>query len=201
MSMAKEAGITIPEIALLESDGLFHYLIKRFDRVGDKRLHVHSVAGMTHTDFNIPMHYSYDELFRLTRYITGEQQAVEEQYKRMLFNIIARNQDDHAKNFSFMMDHQGVWSMTPAYDITYANGQGYTKDHQLSLKGKVNGFSRDDLLSIADAHSIPISSAKESIESIMEIVSTFPQRAKALALDEGLTKMVTKDLLISHQIT
>jgi serine/threonine-protein kinase HipA len=103
MTMAKEVGIDVPDIELLEQGDLTHYMIKRFDRMNGERLHLHSLAGLTHSNINIPGHYSYDNLLRVTRRLTGAQNQVEEMYKRMVFNIVARNQDDHAKNFSFLM--------------------------------------------------------------------------------------------------
>ncbi|MFA6143354.1 MAG: HipA domain-containing protein [Sulfuricurvum sp.] len=194
MSMAKEVGISVPNVELLHHGNLSHYLIKRFDRVDGEPLHLHSVAGLTHTNFNIPMHYSYDNLFKLTRYLTGSQSAVNEQFKRMVFNIVGRNQDDHAKNFSFLMDKTGSWSLSPAYDITYANGTGYTKNHQLSLKGKTNDFEKSDLLDIAKRHSIKEKTAKEAIEQITQKFSEFETRAKALEIDERSVQKMQKDL-------
>ena len=194
MRMAKEVGIDIPEVELLHHHNLSHYLIKRFDRVGDKSIHLHSVAGLTHTNFNLPLHYSYDELFRLTRYMTKSQDSVEELYRRMVFNIIGRNQDDHAKNFAFMMDERGMWSQTPAYDITYANGSGYTKNHQLSLRGKVREFTREDLLSIAKLHAISESSATDIIDNTKEIFSTFTKRARDVEIERSFIKEIDKDL-------
>ncbi len=167
MTMAKECGIHIPEIKLFAHGNLSHFLIKRFDRVNHTRIHTHTLAGVTHTDFNVPKHYSYDMLLKLTLNLTGEQAAVKEQFRRMVFNVIARNQDDHAKNFSFMMDMKGRWSITPAYDITYANGAEYTKNHQLSIRGKVNDFTMQDLLYIAKESSLKESWAKETILSIV----------------------------------
>lgn len=194
MSMAKDVGIDVPEIELLQHGNLSHYLIKRFDRIDGKSQHLHSVAGLTHSNFNIPMHYSYDELLRLTRYITGSQQAVVEQYKRMLFNIIGRNQDDHAKNFSFMMNETGIWNISPAYDITYANGAGYTKNHQLSLKGKSNNFTKKDLLDIAKLHSIKDSEAKEIIENIEDTFSMFSSKAKLYDINQKFVRTIKKNL-------
>lgn len=184
MSMAKEVGISIPEMELLEHGNLKHYMIKRFDRVDDKSVHMHSVAGLTHTNFNVPMHYSYDELLRLTRYLTGDQRSVMEIFKRMVFNIVGRNQDDHAKNFSFIMDENGIWTLSPAYDITYANGAGYTKNHQLSLLGKTNDFNKDDLLKIAKIHSIKTKDADEVINQIIDKFSEFKARALKLEMDK-----------------
>lgn len=180
MSMAKEVGIDVPKIELLSHGNLAHYLIKRFDRVNGETLHLHSVAGITHTNFNIPMHYSYDELLRLTRYLTGSQKAVNEQFQRMIFNLVGRNQDDHAKNFAFTMDKNGIWNLSPAYDITYSNGAGYTKNHQLSLNGKTNNFTLKDILGLAKKHSIKENVAKEYLEQIVEVFSGFKNRAGEL---------------------
>jgi len=194
MSMAKEVGINIPEVELLEHDNLKHYLIKRFDRPNCDTVHMHSVAGLTHTNFNIPMHYSYDELLRLTRYLTGDQRSVNEIFKRMVLNIVGRNQDDHAKNFSFMMDKNGIWTLSPAYDITYANGVGYTKNHQLSLLGKTNDFSRDDLLKIATMHSIKTKDANEIIDQIIDKFSEFHTRALELGMDKQFVDQIDSSL-------
>lgn len=180
MSMAKEVGIDVPKIELLEHGNLAHYLIKRFDRINGETMHLHSVAGLTHTNFNIPMHYSYDELFRLTRYLTGSQKAVNEQFQRMIFNLVGRNQDDHAKNFAFTMDKNGIWNLSPAYDITYSNGAGYTKNHQLSLNGKTNDFTLKDILGLAKKHSIKENVAREYLEQIVEVFSGFKNRAGEL---------------------
>uniref|UniRef100_UPI004047F0BD type II toxin-antitoxin system HipA family toxin n=1 Tax=Aliarcobacter sp. TaxID=2321116 RepID=UPI004047F0BD len=194
MNMAKEAKIEVPNIELLEHGKLTHYLIKRFDRGNGKTKHLHSVAGLTHCNFNVPMHYSYDELFRLTRYLTGNQQDLYELYRRMVFNIIGRNQDDHAKNFAFLMDEKGTWSLSPAYDITYANGTGYTKNHQLSLRGKTNDFTKKDLLDIAKLHSLKGNIAKEIMEQTIDIFSTFRSRAKELEINEESIVKIEKNL-------
>ena len=197
MNMAKEAKIEVPNIELLEHGNLTHYLIKRFDRINGKAKHVHSVAGLTHCNFNVPMHYSYDELFRLTRYLTGNQQDLYELYRRMIFNIIGRNQDDHAKNFAFLMDEKGTWSLSPTYDITYANGTGYTKNHQLSLRGKTNDFTKKDLLDIAKLHSLKDNIVKEIIEQTIDIFSTFRSRAKELEINEESISKIEKNLIRS----
>ena len=196
MTMAKEVGIDIPEILLLEQGDLTHYMIKRFDRVKGERLHLHSLAGLTHSNINIPGHYSYDNLLRVTRRLTGAQNEVEEMFKRMVFNIVARNQDDHAKNFSYLMDKKGRWSISPAYDVTYAYGAGYTKEHQLSLKGKTIEFTREDLLIVAEEHSISSIWARECIEEIFDKVSTFSRRAKDIGMNNDLAERVAK----SHRL-
>lgn len=198
MKLAKECNIDIPETHLIHKNGLSHYLIKRFDRrENGEKIHLHSAAGLTHSNFNIQGHYSYDSLFRLTRYLTKDQRAIDEQYRRMVFNIIARNQDDHAKNFSFLMDENGVWKISPAYDITYTNGQGYTKNHQLSLGGKSNDFHRKDLLDIAQKHSIKTQKADEIINETIEALSTFSKRALEMEIDKKLVEIISGDLRLN----
>ena len=196
MSMAKEVGINVPDIELLQHGNLSHFLIKRFDRINNKRVHLHSVAGLTHSNFNLPMHYSYDELFRLTRYLTGSQQDVIEQFRRMVFNIIGRNQDDHAKNFSFMMNEDGQWSITPVYDITYANGVGYTKNHQLSLLGKVNNFTINDLLNTAKIQSIKEIDAIDIINKTQNVFSAFEKEAKEYKINQAFIDEISKNIRI-----
>jgi len=192
MQMASEFGIDIPRIEILTHGNLTHYLIERFDRREGERIHLHSVSGLTHSNINIPTHYSYDELFRLTRYLTGDQSVVEEMYRRMVFNIMARNQDDHAKNFAFMMDKRGRWNISPAYDITYANGAGYTAQHQLSLKGRTKDFDRTLLLDVAQEHSITRSKAQEMMERCADVLSTFARRAKDLEIKTDTIKRIVR---------
>lgn len=194
MQMAKEAGIDIPEIELPHANDFAHYLIKRFDRVHGKRIHMHSYAGLMHLDYNIPGHSSYDDLMRATRRLTGSQKAVEEQFRRMVFNVVARNQDDHAKNFSFMMDESGTWSISPAYDITYAKGAHFTAQHQMSIRGKTDHFTKEDLVWLAENNSIKKKDSLEVIQRINEVVSTFPKRAQEIGLNKKITDMVERDL-------
>ncbi len=196
MQMASEAGIAVPKLELLAHGNLAHFMIKRFDRVDNERLHLHSLSGMTHSNIHIPRHYSYDNLLRLTRHITGSQAEVEEQYKRMVFNIIARNQDDHAKNFSFMMDKQGSWSISPAYDITYANGKGYTKEHQLSLKGQTTDFERKMLVDFAVEQSLRKQDAQHIIDEVQEVLSGFSKRARELEVNSESIERISKAHLL-----
>ncbi len=194
MTLAKEVGITIPEIDLIYDDNLTHYLIKRFDRIGTEKIHLHSAANMAHVDFNFPNHYSYDDLLRLTRFITKDSREVEQMYKRAVFNVIARNQDDHAKNFSFLMDKTGEWKVSPAYDITYANGAGFTKNHQMTLQGKNNDFTKRDLLNIAIENDINEKKAEEIIGNTIEIAAKFYKLAKKYNLRNDLIALVQNDL-------
>ena len=196
MSMAKECGINVPQLDLIIDDDLAHFAIKRFDRVSNKKIHMHSLASLVHTNFNEPLHYSYDEALRVVRFITKDMQDVVEFYRRIIFNVIARNQDDHAKNTSFLMDKNGTWSLSPAYDITYANGQGFTKNHQMSIVGKVNDFTYKDLLILADNCDIKKAKAIEIIDNTISVVTTFSKKATEIKIRKGLIELVKNDLRI-----
>ncbi len=194
MSMAKEVGIEIPQIDLIYDNSLIHYAIKRFDRVDGKKLHLHTLSSMEHVDFNIPAHYSYLDALKLTDFLTEDFTQVKELFKRMVFNIIGRNQDDHAKNFSFIMDEKGKWRLSPAYDITYAYGSGYTKEHQLSINAKTTDIDREDIYAIADSISIPKKEAIQIVEEINDIFSEFKKRAIELGIDKEFAKEIEKNI-------
>ena len=150
--MAREAGITMSECRLHHEGGRSHFMTRRFDRdVTGRKLHMQSLGAMRHFDFNDPSAYSYEQAVMTVRDLGLGMVAVEEQFRRAVFNIMARNQDDHVKNIAFLMDRSGNWSLSPAYDLAYAyNPSGaWTRDHQMSLAGRRNGFERDDILRFA----------------------------------------------------
>lgn len=196
MNIAKKCGITIPEIRLIKSGGLTHFAIKRFDRKDGKKIHMHSLASMLHLDFNIPKHFSYDEAIRVVWRITKDKRDILEMYKRAVFNVISRNQDDHAKNTSFLMDEYGDWRLSPAYDITYANGSHFTKNHQMSIVGKVNNFTKKDLLLLASKNDIKESIASKIIDDIVSNMAMFEEKATQLHIRKDLVELVKGDLRI-----
>ena len=196
MSMAKKCAINIPKIKLFRDNELSHFAIKRFDRNGSKKIHMHSLASLMHIDFNIPLHFSYDEAIRVVWNITRDKRDVLEFYKRTIFNVIARNQDDHAKNTSFLMDEKGEWRLSPAYDITYANGLGFTQNHQMSIIGKTNDFTFDDLLVLAKKNDIKESIAQDIIYKTIDVVSNFRRSAVRLGIREDLIELVNEDLRV-----
>jgi len=150
--MACAAGITMSECRLHHEGNRSHFMTKRFDRVGTRRkLHMQTLGAMQHFDFNDPSAYSYEQAAMTIRELGLGMLAVEEQFRRALFNVVARNQDDHVKNISFLMDRSGKWTLSPAYDVTYAFNPGgtWTRDHQMSLAGRRNDFEREDILHFA----------------------------------------------------
>lgn len=145
--LAKQVGIDMAEVSFLEDGGLFHFLTKRFDRSGAEKIHMHSLGGLTHTDFNRPQAFSYEAWFRLMLELKLGHQAMEQGFKRMVFNIVGRNQNDHAKNISFLLDSMtGAWRLAPAYDLTFEVGSGNTARHQMTLGGKTDNFTRELLI-------------------------------------------------------
>lgn len=148
-AMAREAGIRVQEVALFEERGYAHLLIERFDLRDGERLHQHTLGGLLHVDYNLPGASSYEEFLRAVLRLGMGGAAIEEAYRRACFNVLAVNQDDHVKNLSFHMDGVGKWSLAPAYDLTFAEGRGFTARHQMSLAGKTAAIRRDDLLVLA----------------------------------------------------
>lgn len=148
--MAREAGLDVPETRLLKERRLAHLMVRRFDRAGVQRLHQHSLGGMHHVDFNEPGRFSYEQFLRTILFLNLGYPALEEAFRRIVFNVLAVNQDDHVKNLSFLMDETGAWSLAPAYDLTYAKGRGYTRVHQMTLAGKSEGITIVDLLAVGE---------------------------------------------------
>ncbi len=148
MRMARAAGIETADVDLLETGGYAHLLVHRFDMSGELRMHQHTLGGLLHVDYNDPGASSYEEFFRAVLRLGMPYASVAEGYRRAVFNILAVNQDDHVKNQSFHMDPDGKWRLTPAYDITFAKGEGFTARHQMRLRDKMEGFTREDLISL-----------------------------------------------------
>jgi serine/threonine-protein kinase HipA len=146
--MARAAGIETVDVKLLEERRLAHLLSKRFDRAGTRRIHLHSLGGIDHADYDIPGAYSYEQYLRVVLALGLPPAALDEAYRRAVFNVVATNQDDHVKNLAFLMEPDGTWRLSPAYDLTFAKGQGYTRHHQMTLNGKVEDITRDDMLSL-----------------------------------------------------
>lgn len=152
--MARAAGITMSECRLMEENGRRHFMTRRFDRTkGGGKLHMQSLCALAHYDFNAAGAYSYEQAFLVMRDLGLPKAQLEEQFRRMVFNVLARNQDDHVKNIAFLMNKSGQWSLSPAYDLTFSfNPEGaWTSRHQVSLAGKRDGFAPGDFEVAAEA--------------------------------------------------
>lgn len=191
--MAMAAGITMSECRLLEENGRRHFMTRRFDRLaGGAKLHMQSLCALAHFDFNQAGAYAYEQALLTIRQLKLPMAAVEEQFRRMVFNIVARNQDDHVKNIAFLMNQQGEWTLAPAFDVTYSyNPSGlWTASHQMTLNGKRDGFTQDDFEACAKQALMKRGRAATIIREVQEAVRRWPEfAAEARLADEWRDKI------------
>jgi len=189
--MAIDLGIKMSECRLLQENGRAHFMTKRFDRQAETgRLHLQSLCAVAHYDFNSPGTYSYEQAFQVNRELKLPYSDMDQLYRRMLLNVIARNQDDHTKNIAYLMDREGEWRLSPAFDVVYSyNPQGaWTKNHQMSINGKTADFSQSDLLRVASE--MGIRDGKQILNQVIEVVSEWPKYAREADVDESQAKSV-----------
>jgi serine/threonine-protein kinase HipA len=186
--MASDAGIEMNECRILEENGRHHFMTKRFDRTASgEKLHMQSLGALAHYDFNMAGAYSYEQAIQMVERLELGMASVEQLYRRALFNIMARNQDDHVKNIAFLMDSSGTWQLSPAFDLTFAyNPTGdFTSKHQMSLNGKRDDFSRQDFLETATRFNIPASRAKNMIEEVAQGVRNWETHAQEAGVPDA----------------
>ncbi len=190
--MAKAAGINMTECQLLEENGRAHFMTKRFDRINGKKQHMQSLCGIAHYDFNMAGAYSYEQAFEVMRRLRLSKAEATEQYRRMLFNIIARNQDDHTKNISFLMNSKGKWKLSPAYDVTYSHNPAgkWTNQHQMSVNGKRDHFTREELINTGK--SISLSRPQVIMNDVVAAVEQWPEYAKDVGVKEKVILEISK---------
>ena len=189
--MAKAAGIEMMESRLLYENNRAHFMTKRFDRTSDnEKLHVQTFCAMRHYDFNEVTLYSYEELFETMRELGLTYPEAQELYRRMVFNVLAKNCDDHTKNFAFLMDKSGQWRLSPAYDVchAYRPGSDWVSQHALSINGKRKKITREDLLSIG--RSMNIKNANSIINDVMNVCSNWKTFANEVQVDEKLREAI-----------
>jgi serine/threonine-protein kinase HipA len=198
--MAEAAGITMSECRLLEENGRRHFITRRFDRdATGARLHMQSLGAMAHLDYNEPGSSSYEQAFLVMRQLRLPMQATEEEFRRMVFNLAARNQDDHVKNIAFLMDRQGQWSLSPAFDVTWSfNPQGdWTATHQMSVNGKRGQFNRADLEAIGRTAQLKRGRAETIAEQVITAVRAWPR----FAAEAGVPEATWSDIQSSHRLS
>lgn len=169
--MATDAGITMSECRLFEEKGRRHFMTRRFDRLaGGEKLHMQSLGALAHYDYNMAGAYSYEQALLVIRQLGLPMSAIEEMFRRMAFNIIGRNQDDHVKNIAFLMDKSGTWSLAPAFDMIYSfNPSGtWTVSHQMTMNGKRDNFTLEDFKACAKTASMKRGRAEAIIEEVRE---------------------------------
>lgn len=179
--MARAAGVEMSDTHLLREREFAHFMTRRFDRQGSARLHMHSLGGLHHADYNVRQILSYEDYFRTIRLLGMGQTAVDQAYRRMVFNIAARNQDDHVKNLAFLMGPDGRWQLAPAFDMTWAHGGTWSRTHQMTARGKDDDFTREDLLAVGRAFDVPKSGA-EILEEVEAALGLWVPEARASGL-------------------
>jgi serine/threonine-protein kinase HipA len=175
-------------------------MTRRFDRLaGGAKLHLQSLGALAHFDFNQAGAHAYEQAMLAIRQLNLPMAAVEEQFRRMAFNIVARNQDDHVKNIAFLMNQQGEWSLAPAFDVTYSyNPSGsWTATHQMTLNGKRDGFTRADFEAGAKAAQMKRGRAATIVEEVIAAVRRWPEFAAAA----GLTDAWRDQILATHRLS
>lgn len=192
--MAQDAGIKMSECRLYKENGRAHFMTKRFDRKGVKgeKLHMQSLCAMAHMDFNSPRVYSYEDAFNVMRQLMLPHTDFIQLYKRMLFNEYARNYDDHTKNIAFLMDKNGEWRLSPAYDMTFSYRENsiWVNSHQMLINGKADNITKDDFIKVAERVGIKVSEAEKNIQQVKESVLKWDSFANAAGVSEVNAKQI-----------
>lgn len=178
--LAKAAGIDMTECRLHKEGGRSHFMTRRFDRTASgQKLHMQSLAAMRHYDFNAAGAYSYEQAVETIRLLDLPAYDIEQQFRRAVFNILIRNQDDHVKNIAFLMNRRGEWRLSPGFDICYAyNPSGpWTSIHQMSLNGKRDHFEFSDLVGFGEFCGLKRLVAERQIREIHDVVETWQEIA------------------------
>jgi serine/threonine-protein kinase HipA len=194
--MAKAAGVTMSECHLLEESGRRHFMSRRFDQLeGGEKLHMQSLCALAHFDFNHAAAYSYEQALLAIRQLNLPMEAVEEQFRRMTFNIVARNQDDHVKNIAFLMDKAGRWSLAPAFDMTYSyNPTGiWTASHQMTMNGKRDGFTLGDFRACAKSALMKRGRAEAIVEEVRAAVAKWLDYAEQAQVMSDWRKQIQRN--------
>ncbi|PWK50100.1 type II toxin-antitoxin system HipA family toxin [Pleionea mediterranea] len=191
--MAKDCGITMMDSHLLQENGRAHFITKRFDRFdnGDK-LHVQSLCAINHLDFNMAGAHSYEQAFSVMDKLELSKDDKLQQFKRMVFNAVTRNQDDHTKNIAYVMNKAGKWRLSPAFDVCFSyNPDGlWTAQHQMSINGKRDNFQREDLLAVAKIANIKKQDAEDILEQILSITTSWLNYANKADVDNKFANYI-----------
>lgn len=195
--MARDCGIEMAECRLFEENDRRHFMTRRFDRSNEgQKLHMQSLGSLAHFDFNLAGAYSYEQALMTIRQLGLPMSAIEQQFRRMVFNIVIRNQDDHVKNIAFLMDKKGRWALSPAYDMTYSfNPSGaWTSTHQMTINGKRDDFTLDDFKRCASVALMKRGQEKLIIGEIQDVVSNWREYAKDADLPKQTSGNIYRQL-------
>lgn len=184
--LARACGIDMMDCTLLEENERAHFMTKRFDRMNGHKVHMQTLCGLAHYDFRQQHTYSYEQAFDVMRGLRLSYAEAQEMFRRMVFNVVVRNQDDHTKNISFLMNEQGHWYLSPAYDMGYAyNPKGnWTATHQMSVNGKFDNITRQDLMTCATNNNIK--NAAEIIDQVCDVAAHWSTIARECGVPQTM---------------
>lgn len=196
--LVKECGIDMSECSLIEENGRAHFLTKRFDRENGEKIHMQTLCAMAHYDYRLLRAFSYEQAFNVMRSLRLPYSQAQEMFRRLVFNVIVRNQDDHTKNISFLMDKTGKWRLSPAYDMGFAYNPdgGWTSQHQMSVNGKFDDITRHDLLEFAKRNNIK--EAAEIIDRISIAASGWSSIAGECGVPGKMTEAIIRQFRFMH---
>jgi serine/threonine-protein kinase HipA len=198
--MAKDAGVVMSDCRLLEEGGRRHFMTRRFDRGRDgSKRHMQSLGGLAHFDFNTPGAHSYEQAFLAMRRLGLSTTAVEQSFRRMVFNILARNQDDHVKNIAFLMRRSGIWELAPAFDVVYSYrpGSPWTDRHQMTMNGKREDFTLADFRACAHVATLPRGRSTRIVDEVRAVVSEWDTYAGRVQVGEEHVRRIAPALRLS----
>lgn len=195
--LVRACGINMTECSLIEENGRAHFLTKRFDRIDGEKVHMQTLCGIAHYDYRLLRGYSYEQAFNVMRGLRLSYSEAQEMFRRVVFNVVVRNQDDHTKNISFLMDKTGKWRLSPAYDMGYAyNPAGaWTSAHQMSVNGKYDDINRTDLLELASRNNIR--NASEIIDEVCSTCANWPQIAKECGVPQSMIDSILPNMQLA----
>ncbi len=192
--MAKAAGIAMNESRLLQDGDMAHFMTRRFDRVNGEKIHVQTLCAIGHLNYNDPLANSYEQAFEVMEKLRLLPTEKSQMFRRMVFNAVTRNHDDHTKNISFLMNQDGAWSLAPAYDMVWAYKPGakWTGQHQMSINGKRDHFTRNDFLQLAKH--FDIAKAGEIIRDVCKTAKSFADFAKEAGVNTAIINQMLPEL-------
>ena len=194
--LARACGIEMTDCSLVEENGRAHFLTKRFDRKDGRKVHMQTLCGIAHYDYRLHRAYSYEQAFNVMRALRLPYSEASQMFRRMVFNVVVRNQDDHTKNISFLMGEDGRWRLSPAYDMGYAYNPlgGWTSTHQMSINGKYDDINRKDLLEFASLNNIK--NAPAIIDEVCEAASGWAALARECEVPVSMVEGILQNMLL-----
>jgi len=198
--MARSCGIDMTPCSLLNEGPRRHFMTRRFDREGNRRIHFQSLNGLAHVSYKKPGEYSYAELFGVARRLNLPARSAEQLFRRMIFNVVARNHDDHSKNFAFLFDEINGWYLAPAFDVAFSfkAGSKWVNNHWMTINGKRDGFGREDFYTFQSLS--PLFSKRkidEILNEVTAVVARWPDLARAHGVPGHFAQFITENLRLS----